>query len=418
MARAIQVSASSMRVAVRDGSVHLEKARGSFMAPVVFRLDGTLWIEAALWARHLLADKEPATVARAIDHVATYAAWLESEGISWEHFPPLKKDRCLVRFRNALIRDRDAGTIAPSTATACMNAVLRFYRWANAMRLIGLDNPMFEERTVSIPLENAFGLQRTLNVQSTDLAIPNRRAAGAIQLEDGLLPVSKAQRKELLEFFREEASEEFLLMTGLGFATGMRLGSICDLKVATLRHADRCPLLGQSGWMRLHIGPGARPPVDTKFAVTGYVLIPDALLRTLLEYSMSERRLRRQALASTSDRDLLFLTRFGHTYSKDKSVAVHNEMSRLRKRATGSQASLLREFYFHRSRATFLTGLVQGLLNASVPVDTVLEIARDAALHRDVKTTLEYVRFVEMSKVQIELADEFTAAFLGARVIS
>ena len=133
MARASQISAVPMRVAVRDHSVHFEKAGSSFAVPVIFRLDGTFWVEAALWARHLSADKEAATVARAIDHVATYATWLESEGIGWEHFPPLKKDRCLVRFRNALIRDRDAGIIAPSTATACMNAVLRFYRWAHAI---------------------------------------------------------------------------------------------------------------------------------------------------------------------------------------------------------------------------------------------------------------------------------------------
>jgi signal transduction histidine kinase len=57
----------------------------------------------------------------------------------------------------------------------------------------------------------------------------------------------------------------------LAFFTAMRLGSICDLKVQTLEYAVPDP--AAPGLYRLAVGPGASPPVHTKFGVTGQVLL-------------------------------------------------------------------------------------------------------------------------------------------------
>ena len=64
-------------------------------------------------------------------------------------------------------------------------------------------------------------------------------------LEDGLLPVSETDRDAILDFAAENATPELYLMLALGFFTGMRLGSICDLKIQSLeRAAPDLPLKG------------------------------------------------------------------------------------------------------------------------------------------------------------------------------
>ncbi|MDP1045416.1 site-specific integrase, partial [Klebsiella pneumoniae] len=76
----------------------------------------------------------------------------------------------------------------------------------------------------------------TIIVQSSELSIKNRKA-NALRLEDGLLPVSADDRDIILEYAAEHASWELYLLLTLGFYTGMRLGTLCDLKVSSLERA-------------------------------------------------------------------------------------------------------------------------------------------------------------------------------------
>jgi len=179
--------------------------------------------------------------------------------------------------------------------------------------------------------------------------------------------------------------------------------------VQTLKNATIVP---DVGWKRLAVGPGARPPVATKFSVSGSVPIPDELLELLLDYSISTRRLKRQALASPEDQGLLFLTRYGNSYSGDDSRAVNVEMSRLR--ATGKKIGLkvLRGFHFHRTRATFATELMRVALKF-MPVSDAIQFVRESCLHRDESTTMKYIKFIEANKAMAEAADAFTNLFMG-----
>lgn len=373
--------------------------------------NGTTWSEANLWALETATSqrKDIKTVKSAMSHLLAYAKWLEAEEIKWWHFPARDSDRCLTRFRGALVQARDAGMTAPSTASQRMAVAIRFYRWTLNRGLLSTDWPIWSERQIGIRLIDGFGLAHTMRVTSTDLAIPNRKVAGAFQLEDGLLPVSLADMRAILDVADSNSSEELGLMLRTGFQSGLRLNSITDLKVQTLLNATVDPILGCH---RLAVGPAAKPPVATKFGNSGFVPIPTELLGALLRYSTSTRRLKRQAKASVDDRAHLFLTRYGARYNRDTCRAVNVEMLRLREAGRAAGVKILREFHFHRTRPTFATELLRLALRYLTVGDAV-SLVREACLHKDEATTLRYVRFLEANKAMAEAANAFTEAFLG-----
>lgn len=369
------------------------------------------WSEANLWAleQATSSTRDIKTVRSTMSHIYAYAKWLESESISWRHFPERESERCLTLFRGSLIYARNNGGIAPSTTSQRMATVIRFYKWMDKKNLISSEEPMWKERLFKIKIKTSFGLEHTMRVVSTDLAIPNRKIKSSLQLEDGLLPVSLVAIKEIITLANIHASQELALMLKLGFFTGMRLGSITDLKVGTLENATN---MDNIGWKQLSVGSGARPPVATKFSVTGKVLIPEELLNILKDYSTSNRRLKRQALAKSENKNLLFLTRYGNSYSGDDSRAINVEMSRLRSKGKKEGLKVFTGFNFHRTRATFATELIKVALNC-MPVSDAIQFVKEACLHKNESTTMQYIKFTESKKAMAEAADAFTNLFMG-----
>ena len=400
------------RVNIRSDTVHWTKSNHQNiegLSQIIWQ-DNTTWSEANLWALEQATSFRSSikTVRSNMSHLLAYAKWLEAESIDWWHFPDRESERCLNRFRGALIQARNSGELAPSTTSQRMAAVIRFYKWARDLGLISTEWPMWKDKFVGIKLTNQFGLNHTLKVASTNLAIPNRTVAGPIQLEDGLLPLSVKAMKEILSFADENASKELALMLRIGFFTGLRIGSITDLKVSTFQNAITLP---EVGIKTISIGPLAHPPVDTKFDVSGSVPIPNELLELLLDYASSVRRLKRQALSSQKDQDLLFLTRFGNNY-KGNSSSINVEISRLRKLGLKSGITAFKGFYFHRTRATYATELMRVALNV-MSISDAVEFVKGSCLHKDVSTTMKYVKFIETSKTMREASDAFTEAFMG-----
>lgn len=404
------------QINIQNDQVHWNKSNHQNIdgLPQIIWQDNSTWSEANLWALEQATSFRSSikTVRSNMSHLLAYAKWLEAESIDWWHFPDRERERCLNRFRGALIQARNSGELAPSTASQRMAAVIRFYKWARNTGLISNEWPMWKDRFVGIRLTNQFGLEHTLKVASTNLSIPNRTVAGPIQLEDGLLPLSAKAMKEVLSFADKNASQELALMLRIGFFTGLRIGSITDLKVATLQNAVTIP---EVGIKTISVGPSAYPPVDTKFDVSGSVPIPNELLEMLLDYASSIRRLKRQSLSSESDRDLLFLSRFGSNYKADSSSAINVEMSRLRKLGLKSGITAFKGFYFHRTRATFATELMRVALNV-MSVSDAVEFVKGACLHKDISTTMKYVKFIETSKTMKDASDAFTKAFMGLGV--
>jgi len=384
--------------------------------PQILWENNSVWPEANLWALDQAAPCKLniKTVRSNMSHLLSYAKWLESESLDWRYFPERQSERCLTRYRGALVAARNEGELAPSTTSKRMSSVIRFYKWVELMGLISPQWPMWENRIIGIKITNKFGFKHTMRVESTDLAIPNRNVAGAIDLEDGVLPVSIDSMKEILDLAEKSSSIELSLMLKIGFFTGLRLGSILDLKLQTLQKATTVP---DVGWKRLEVGPRARPPVATKKNVYGKVPIPEELLKMLLEYSISTRHLKRQALANNHDKDLLFLTKFGNSYSGVDSRAVNVEMSRLRTAGFTLGLKGLNGFHFHRTRATFATEMIRVALRF-MDVGDAIDFVKKACLHKDDSTTLKYIKFIENNKAMADAANTFSNAFFGVEMSS
>lgn len=385
--------------------------------PQVFWADGTPWREANLWAIERATNCEASlkTIASNMNGLLNYAKFLESNQLHWLEFPTRKAERCLVLYRGMLIKLRNSGQIYPSTASEYMRNCIMFYRWVKFRELLAPHVSLWREKPYTVKFFDSVGFERTINATTTDLSIPNRKRLG-LTLEDGLLPVSATDRDAILDFAAENATFELYLMLALGFFTGMRLGSICDLKIQTLEYAVPDP--SSEGLLRIAIGPGANPPVHTKFGVTGQVWIPEALCSVLLEYATGLRRMVRATKASSDNRDLLFLTRFGNSYgrrSSDQSSVVNVEISDFRKRGARMGLNMLRRFRFHQTRCTFGTELARLALSSCTDVALVIAMVSDALLHapNSEATTFKYIRFVQAQPIKKALSNNFMVAFSG-----
>ncbi|ERW50966.1 hypothetical protein Q030_01476 [Pseudomonas aeruginosa BWHPSA017] len=223
--------------------------------PQIFWADYAPWREANLWAveRATTGDASLKTVASNLNGLLHYAKFLESRDLQWFEFPARKADRCLVLYRGALIKMRDAGQISPSTASEYMRNCIMFYRWVRHRELLAPHVQLWRDKPYVLKYFDQVGFERSISGTTTDLSIPNRKRPGQT-LEDGLLPVSETDRDSILDFAAENATPELYLMLALGFFTGMRLGSICDLKIQALEHAVPDP--SADGLLRLAVGPG------------------------------------------------------------------------------------------------------------------------------------------------------------------
>jgi integrase len=375
--------------------------------PQICWANGMPWREANLWLFIRCEEKHSSTAMSDATALHAFARWLEETKTDWLHFPLVKRDRCLNRFRSALIHARDEQTLAPSTATSRMRVVVRFYRWLSEQRL-GPDIPtMWEDSSVAIRTHDFAGFHRSINVTSSSLRLRNRRIAG-LGLEDGLTPLAATERDAAIEFARDHASPELHLMLAIGFLSGMRLGSICDLKIQTLINATVDPASPSVAF--LAIGPGTQPPVATKFGVTGNVLVPTAWLNELKGYCYSTRRLAREVRARPELKSHVFLTSRGNTYTQrpgaNKSSAINTEMHRFRAKVA-EHGLRVPAFKFHQTRATFATAVAR-IAVEHMDLVAAVGVVRELLLHKDEAMSLRYIKFVQTHPLKEAIANEFS----------
>lgn len=348
--------------------------------------------------------QDTSTAKPLMKHLAAYASWLESEELDWRHFPIRKSDRAIVKFRGYLIEQRDQGIIAPSTTSARMAAVIRFYRHAWINGFIQRKSPLWKDRQVVIHYHDSVGFERTMTKTSSDLAIPNTQRPG-LRLEDGLSPLRIEDAGKLISFARDSNLQEISLMLMLGFLTGARIETITTLTVTSIE--DAYPDIQTPNTYRLRVGPGTG--IDTKFDIVGEILVPKFLIDDLKNYAYSMRRLKRQAITSEENRKRLFLTVQGNPYV---SGSFNRLMTDLRRRALNAGLRFMAKFKFHQTRATFGTWLMTVSLRVT-NVKSAVAFVRDAMLHKDEKTTFLYIRFIEREPVKAETTNDFSAAFSG-----
>lgn len=421
MARITFAKFTAHDVFVSDSGVAIERRppragvlrRPVLEVPVLWWSNGQLWDCANLYISHridsVVGDElDFVTVKREADHLRAFAAFLEERGLQWHAFGADKDQKPTYAFRGHLLRKRRERKLAPSTATARMGAVIRFYRWVLSQGLITQGVAPFEQREHLIHVTDQVGFSRSMTVASTNLSIRNRQRGRGVRLEGGLKPVSLAMRNTIMALAREVATPEFALQLAVGFLTGARLQTILDLKVQTLKLA----LPAETPEARyLSVGPGATPPVDTKFGITGRIIVPTAFLNELLEYATSERRMSRVSKASPEQKDLLFLNRFGRPYEPvraDRSRSINKDMARLRNSAN-LRGIDLSGFYFHCTRSTFATLVATvGLSRRDIPPIAVIGRIKELLLHRSETDSQRYIDYVHESNAQIAIEQEFS----------
>lgn len=397
------------RPEIQSGAVKwvLDKAiRNVDRLPQIFWESGEPWREANVWALELCRNRDVKlkTAHSLFEHLHKYAIWLEKERIDWRHFPKTKAERVLDRFRGFLIDSREAGLLKPSTTTTRMNAVIRFYRYAAGRNFVSHDAPKFQDQSVVLRYFDTAGFERTMNRVTTDLSIPNRGRPG-LRLEDGLLPISRQHMTELLQFAKENCSEELHLMLMVGFFTGARLGTITTLHLQALENALPDPEV--KGMLSIPVGPGTG--IDTKFDVHGHLMIPNELMKNLKAYATSRRHLNRVIKAADVNKSYIFLTRHSNPYT---IAAVGREMVTLRRSGHAAGLKFLQAFKFHQSRATFGSWLAAVCLEVA-SVKAAVEFVKRAMHHKEASTTFGYITFLEHTGAKIEVANAFTQAFLG-----
>ncbi|QKJ66824.1 site-specific integrase [Deefgea piscis] len=399
----------SHRAVICERSIHWDfdtSVQSVERLPQVFWLTGEPWSELNLWALEMGRNRDVnlKTIHSLLEHLHKYANWLEQEQLDWRHFPQTKAHRVLVRFRGFLVEARDRRELSPSTTTARMNAVIRFYRYAASRNFISRDAPMWRDKSVVLPYFDAVGFERTMTRITTDISIPNRRRPG-IRLEGGLLPLSEDHMVEMLQFAKESASEELYLMLLIGCFSGARLGTITTLRVSALNEAIRDSQV--SGMWIIPVGPGTG--IASKFDVSGDLMIPDQLMTILKAYMTSRRHLERVIRANNANKSYLFLSRFNRPY---KVAAVDREMVHFRRVGQIAGLRFLQNFKFHQTRATYGTWLMSICLSAT-SVKASIEFVKRAMHHKNESTTFGYITFIKNTQIKIEVANNFAEAFLG-----
>jgi integrase len=387
--------------------VHDRLARPIDKLPQIFWDSGEPWHEASHWAlikATNLTGGDIKTVTSLMKHLAAYASWLESRTLDWRHFPTRKQDRAIVLYRGELIAQRDRGSLAPSTARSRMAAVIQFYRHAQVHAFVHTKSPMWKDRQVVVRYYDTIGFERTLMRTSSELAISNRSRPG-LRLEDGLTPLRTDDAVRLLKFVKEQRLHELHLILAFGVLTGARIETITTLRVKDIENAR--PDAETPDTYRLPVGPGTG--VNTKFDVSGELMVPKFLIKDLREYAYSMRRLRRQGRASESNRGFLFLTIRGNQY---QSGSFNRLMTDLRRRSLVAGMRFMGSFKFHQTRATFGTWLMEVALRVA-ETKAAVAFVKDAMLHKNEKTTFLYVRFHEQAPVKAAVANEFSAVFTG-----
>jgi len=410
VARLEYVHHQFFEASLRDGELEWQRRERKDVAnlPQIFLEDGRGWNEVNAWAldRAASGDVSEETVKRTMKHLCRYACFLEATGVDWRHFPVRKEEQVLRRFRKHLIDAIWTGELSGTTASNCIGAVIQFYRFARAHHLVGTDSALWEDRSVVVRYFDAVGFERSAVRLSTDLKIPNRQRIGK-QLEDGLLPLRAEHMSQLLAYSQQHVLEELHLMFVAGFFTGARVGTITTLTVSSLHSVREDPLT--PGVYLLRVGPGTG--IATKFSVSGELMVPSAVLESFRLYATSTRRLLREARADHHLRDRLFIGRRAQPYTVS---AVNRLVHEMRSRAVTAGLPFMHRFKFHQTRATFGTWLMEILLDAGAKTDAI-RVVRDAMLHKDERTTLGYINFLERQRSKSTLAAAFNEAFTGLR---
>ncbi|HBS82383.1 hypothetical protein ACTXPD_16465 [Vreelandella alkaliphila] len=381
-----------LKIGVANEAVQYDPQGGIIDMPAIIQTDGSVWVAATIYLRRKSHEAEATgasqkTVEKHAAALASYCSFLETEDLQWNEIPKEKSQRPTYRYRGHVMRRINASELARSTGAHNMSVIRAFYLWAIHTRILDATaSEPFINLEVTVRITNRFGLERSLRVLTSDLAI-RRNTVAQKGVEEGCIPIKISDRNKLLLICEEYFRLEFCLFMKCGFFSGMRNGSIINLTHKALR--NHFPSSEIPGWYAISIGP--EYGIATKGGVTYHPSMPEPLLRELLQYCMSVRRLARVKKADNDLKDLIFLNQFGKPLT---TRSFGPDMTKLRLIAK-SNGLRLQRFYFHCTRATFGTAFVIASLKAGHKSNWILPRLMRLMGHSTAQSSMGYIDFVE-----------------------
>ncbi|WP_210441882.1 tyrosine-type recombinase/integrase [Vibrio crassostreae] len=418
-----------------DGTFHCLPSNDNIGSlPTLFSQDGVFNHEANSYLFYLKAVKKAEDLSPCAQALRAYYQFLEDKGLRWDKFPPVKRLKPTYLFRSHLLKQIKQGELAHSTASVRMNQIVNYYKWLmhdGYLRIKNEKEAPFKMEFVSVQNNGMLAhLSSTFFIETSDLRIKVPRNADSKNIRP-LSPLSRDALSILTQHFLQ-TSEEFCLQTLLSIDTGMRINEVATLTLAALDSAT--PLAESQHRFEILLCPQSTG-VQTKYLKTRTVEISYELLRTLNEYKISERRLKRvgklnKKLELLSDKGItlsqkkyeslqlckrhepVFVSQQGNPTSA-KSIEARWVELRTKIQATDQTF----KYRFHDLRATYGTYRLNDLLESGLLTTECMDLLMSWMGHNNISTTWKYLHFLkrkEAFRVKFGILDNIMHEALGA----
>lgn len=394
--------------------------------PVIIQDNGEAWRIGNLYLTTKLeqdSSYESRTFRTIADHLLDYLRFLEDEGLDFLYLPDNNRLKATFRYKQHLVRLRDDGHVAATTASARINAVVNFYRGIIKWGLVSaseLREAPFEDHFKTLNITSRYGTESTIRVKSHSLAIKSARAQTQPEyITDGglLRPLTFTEQSTVLKSLLS-SSREYQLMFYFALFTGARVQTVATIRVKSLQGK-----LDKDSNLRLRIGAGTL--IDTKRGKQMTLLVPGWLVRDMVIYSRSAeaKKRRNRSFYGDVEDNYLFLSKNGVAYYTSKKELSDRRDSEVSSK-TGSRDSTrvtsiqdgaalrqhIREivlpriyleerdfqnFTFHDLRATFGMNLLESQLEhlGNSSIASALDYVQQRMGHNDKATTLQYLNY-------------------------
>ncbi|WP_261882301.1 site-specific integrase [Vibrio pelagius] len=382
-----------------------------------------------------------------------YEDGVDSPRPTWDYMAPRKANRITYQYREALrqsvLNEPDPEyRLARTTATAYMNAVIKFYTF-HLRHGFQFNNPPFDHEVVTIHYQaNGTSMKPYMkkDVHTTDLRLnfpKSRRNDGGVieNFRRDLRPLSEAQWKEVEHILLHtrrviksvsgqkkmvKIAEEYCLFFLVCRYTGMRREEAASLHLGQIIQ----PVLNGAEFKKpiLRIGIGGQYGSLTKTKGKGNksrrTIIPSAIMSILYDYSRSDRyqdRLNKFQEQCKSKREAGDVAFFEGDDSVDegkqylflsaKGIPFFLKLNELNSRWIEVRNTVSektnREFdlSIHNLRSTFAVNLFRLFLR-KMTADKALTYVSELLGHEDIKTTTEYLKIAQSDPTGDEIYED------------
>ena len=404
--------------------------------PSLIKSDNTVWHFASIYLNNLLIAQRKSTAL--LESVASdlidFLRFLEHTELDILHLPPKAEKRVTYQFHTSLLQRIRLGLISPSTARQRMNRILRFYDFLiseNVFTLEELKNRPYEKIKTYVSCISSTGDIYKKQVDSSNLKIRHsHRPSYGDEIIDGgrLHPLTPNEKNIFLRYLEQYASRDFQLICYMALYTGARLQTICTLRVMHIKEMisnQKVNSIDDTYTLKA----GGKSIIDTKNGYELNLKIPAWLINDINQYLCSESWKKRasHSFYKINDMNYIFLTKYGNPYyTSIKEIEDHNLQPFTKNtkysihKGNAARQSLLkliylmhknkepiRTFTLHDLRATFGVDL---LLSASKHVndmDQILPYIQSRMGHRNIMSTMHYVRYIAFSNLDNESDKKF-----------